>query len=90
MRGLVWIVVGLSACFETPQEVLDDVVCEHVCSCFPIVDCEATCLALFAPVSQECFDVVSANAQSCVLVAQTLQTGGVCRSAIPGPEPEPE
>jgi hypothetical protein len=92
MRGITWIVAvaGLSACFDPPQEVLDDIVCSHVCDCFVVVDCQDACVAAVAPVTQECFDVVSANAQDCGLVAEALRNGGVCDRDIPefGPDPE--
>ena len=89
MRGSVWIaVVGClaSGCFETPQAVLDDISCQKICSCILIADCHAQCLAFVAPVTQECFDFATANAQDCSALQDSIMTGGVCRPEIPQPE----
>lgn len=91
MRGIVWIVaaVGLVApgCFDTPQEVLDDIACHHLCNCLPIADCQDQCIAFIAPVSQECFDLASTSSQDCALLQESIMTGGVCRPDVPDPGP---
>lgn len=88
MRGIAWIVLAVAlapGCFETPQTVLDDIVCGHVCSCVVVADCEDLCLGQLAPVTQECFDEVTTNAQNCSLVIDAFMSGGVCQPAVPVP-----
>ena len=41
-----------------------------------------------APVSSECFDFTTTNAQYCALIEDSLETGGVCRPEMPDPGPE--
>lgn len=90
MRGIVWIVtaMGLGGCFETPQEVLDDIACQKVVACFPAFIDQEQCLQFVAPVSQECFDYATTHAQDCSLIEASLETGGVCRPNIPTSGPE--
>ncbi len=89
MRGNAWIVVALglvAGCFETPQEVLDDISCQKVVACFPQID-QQQCLQALAPVSQECFDFATTNAQDCGLILEAVMNGGVCQPEIPDPGP---
>lgn len=89
-RALIawWVAValtGMTGCFDTPQEVLDDISCQKVCDCLALPDCQAQCLAVLAPVSQECFDFATTNAQDCTAIEDSIQTGGVCRPEPPVP-----
>lgn len=92
MRGIAWcvVVMGLAAqgCFETPQEVLDEVTCTQLCRCIPLIDCEDQCLTQLSPVSQECFEFVSARSQDCAAVQSSLGNGGVCVPPTPDPTEE--
>ena len=91
MRGIAGIVVVagvLAGCFETPQEVLDDIVCQKVVDCFGGLVDQDECLQFLAPVSSECFDFTTTNAQDCALIEDSLETGGVCRPEMPDPGPE--
>ncbi|MFN0248458.1 MAG: hypothetical protein ACKV2T_16315 [Kofleriaceae bacterium] len=95
MRGITGSIVGLATalclatgCFETPQAVLDDISCQKICDCVPLVDCQDQCIAFIAPVSQACFDFATTNAQDCTALQDSIMTGGVCRPGIPDPGPE--
>jgi len=46
------------------------------------------CLQFLTPVSNECFDFATANAQDCSLIEESLDNGGVCRPNNPDPGPE--
>ena len=91
MRGNVWMIaaIGLVAgCFDTPQGVLDDIACQKICGCVQVIDCQDQCLQFIAPVTQDCFDFATANAQDCSALQDSINTGGVCRPDIPDPGPE--
>lgn len=91
MRGIAWIVVSVglwAGCFDTPQAVLDDIACQKICTCAQVADCQDQCIAFVAPVSQECFDFTTTNAQTCALILDSIMTGGVCRPDVPDPGPE--
>lgn len=91
MRGIARIVVAVglvAGCFETPQAVLDDISCQKICDCVQNVDCQDQCLALIAPVTQECFDFATTNAQDCSALQNSTMTGGVCRPDLPDPGPQ--
>jgi hypothetical protein len=91
MRGLVWIVVAVGVvpgCFDTPQEVLDDIVCQKVVACFPAFVDQERCLQLLAPVSEECFDFATTNALDCGAIDDAVDNGGVCEPDFPDPGPD--
>jgi hypothetical protein len=89
MRGIGWIFVALclsAGCFDTPQAVLDDLACRHICDCVTELDCQDTCLQFVAPVTQDCFDTATSQAQNCAAILAAIDDGGVCDPERPGPE----
>lgn len=85
MQGIAWIVAAsalLAGCFDTPQEVLDDLACEHLSRCVPGLD-QDLCLQFLTPVSEECFELATGHSQECSLLLESVMTGGVCRQPEP-------